>query len=40
MRVQVIRSQLYCIEWGVGELQENFEKDARFYKATRNYRKL
>ena len=30
----------YCIDWGAGELQENFEKDARFYKATRNYRKL
>ena len=30
----------YCVECGAGEMQENFEKDARFYKATRNYRKL
>ena len=30
----------YCVECVAGEMQENFEKDARFYKATRNYRKL
>ena len=39
----------FCIGWGEGELQENFEKDALFYgslctayfmRETRNYRKV
>ena len=29
-----------CIGWGEGELQENFEKDALFYKGTQNDRKI
>ena len=29
----------HCIGWGERELQENFEKDALFYKGTQNDRK-
>ena len=29
-----------CIEWGEGELQENFENDALFYKGTHKLQKI
>ena len=32
--------QICCIGWGNGELQENFEKDALFYKGTHKLQKI
>ena len=41
MRVSRIFSKFqFCIGWGEGELQENFEKDLLFYKGIQKLRKI
>ena len=38
--VRILSEFQICIGWGKGELQENVEKDALFYKGTHKLQKI